>query len=53
MLIPAVVQQSDSVIRIYIYILFFIFFPVMIYYRILNIVPCAIQQDLVVYPIYT
>ena len=34
------------------YIYSFIFFPVMIYYRILNIVPCAIQEDLVVYPAY-
>ena len=24
----------------------------MIYHRILNIVPCAIQKDLVVYPLY-
>ena len=38
-LVPGV-QQSDSVIYT---ILFFIFFYMMIYYRILNIVPCAIQ----------
>ena len=31
------VQQSDS------YIYFFIFFSIIGYYRILNIVPCAIQ----------
>ena len=49
MLISAV-QQSDSVIHIY--TLFFIFFSIIVYYRILNIVPCAIQQDLVVYPFY-
>ena len=36
------VQQSDSVT-------FFIFFFIMVYYRILNIVLCAIQWDLVVY----
>ena len=34
------VQQIDSVIYIYIY---FIFFSIMVYHRILNIVPCAIQ----------
>ena len=39
------VQQSDSVI----WTLFFIFFSIMVDHRILNIVPCAIQQDLVVY----
>ena len=48
-------QQSDSVlfiymcvcvyiyIYIYIYINFFRFFPLIGYYKILNIVPCAIQ----------
>ena len=40
------VQQSDSLIHIYIYI--FIYFSIMVYQRILNIVPCAIQWDLVV-----
>ena len=43
------IQQSDSVI--YTYTFFFIFFPIMVYHRILNIVPCAIPQDLV-YPLY-
>ena len=33
------VQQSDSVIHIS----FFIFFSIMVYHKILNIVPCAIQ----------
>ena len=54
MLISAV-QQSDSVIYmcvcvyIYIYILFFkIFFSIIVYHKILNTVPCAIQYDLVV-----
>ena len=28
---------------------FFIFFSIMVYYRILNIVLCTIQQDLVAY----
>ena len=37
--------------HIYIYILFHIFCS-MIYHRILNIVPCSIQKDLVVYPLY-
>ena len=32
--------------------IFFIFFSIMIYYRILNIVPCATQQGLVVYLFY-
>ena len=47
------VQQSASAVHIYIYIhthSFFIFFSIMVYHRILNIVPCAIQQDLVGYP---
>ena len=35
------VQQSDSVIRIYAFI--FIFFFIMVYHRILSIIPCAIQ----------
>ena len=44
------VQQSDSVIHMYTF--FFILFSIMVYHRILNIVPCAVQQDLVVYPSY-
>ena len=32
----------------YIHILFFIFFSMMVYHRILHIVPCATQEDLVV-----
>ena len=42
----------SKVIQLYIYTFFFIFFSIMVYYRTLNIVPCAIQQDLVVYPFY-
>ena len=42
------VQQSDSVISIYI----FIFFSIRVYDKILNIVACAIQSDLVIYPFY-
>ena len=47
MLISAI-QKSGSIIHIYTF--FFIFFSIMVYHRILNIVPCAIQQDLVGYP---
>ena len=36
----SVVQQSDSVTHIH--TLFFVFFSVMAYHSILNIVPCAI-----------
>ena len=38
-----------KVIQLYIYILFFIFFSIMISYRLLNIVPCAVQEDLVIF----
>ena len=38
--------------HIQIYIFFFVF-SIMVYHRVLNIVPCAIQQVLVVYPLYT
>ena len=61
MLISAV-QQCDSVlyincvIQLYIYncdlVIYFIFFSIMVYYRILVIVTCAIQWDLV-YFIYS
>ena len=42
-------QKSDS------YIYFFMSFSIMVYHKILNIVPCAIQQDLIytIYLIYT
>ena len=51
------VCKSDSVIYIYIciciYIYFFFrFFSIVVNYRILNIVPCTTQQDLVVYLLY-
>ena len=50
----AVVQESDSLIYIYIYIYiqFFIFLYFMVYHRIINIAPCAIQKDLAVYSSY-
>ena len=41
-------QESDSVIHIHIYILH-IFFSIMVYHRILNTAPCAIQKGLLVY----
>ena len=36
-------QQQQQYIYIYIYTIFFIFFSIMVYYRVLNIVLCAIQ----------
>ena len=42
------VQRSDSSSHI----VSFIVFSVMIYHRILNIAPCAIEYDFVVYPFY-
>ena len=43
------VQQSASVIHIYI---LFIFFSIMVYHQLLNIAPCATQQNLVIHPFY-
>ena len=39
------IQQSDSVIHIYIFFIysFFTFSSLIVYYKILSIVPCAIQ----------
>ena len=34
-------QQSDSMI--YIYTLFFIFFSIVVYHKLLNIVPCVVK----------
>lgn len=42
------VQQFDSVVHTRTF--FLIFLSTMVYARILNVVPCATQQDLVVYP---
>ena len=47
MLISAV-QQSDSVTHIYT----FKIFSIVVYHRILNIVLCAVQSNLVVYPFF-
>ena len=41
----SVVQQSDSVKHI--------FFSIIISHRILSIVPCAIWEDLTIYPSHT
>ena len=41
-------EWSDSVIQIHTF--FFVFFSILVYHRILNLVACAIQEDLVVYP---
>ena len=43
------VQQNDSLTHTS---SLFIFFSIMVYYRILKIVPSVIQQDLVAYPLY-
>ena len=45
------VQQSDSVV--YAYISFFRFFSLIGYYKILSIVPCAIQKILVIHFLYS
>ena len=42
----------DTYIYVYIYILFKIFFSTLVYYRILTMLPCAIQQDRVMYLLY-
>ena len=49
-MLTSTVQQSDLVTHTHthIYICFFIFFSIMVCLKILNIDPCAIQQDLVV-----
>ena len=40
------VQQRDSVTYICV---FFLFFSIIVYYKILNIVPCVVEEILVVY----
>ena len=37
------IRQSDSFIRIHMYLFYFKFFPHLSYHKILSIVPCAIQ----------
>ena len=41
-----------KVTQLHMYIFFFIFLFIMVCHRLLNIVPCALQQELVVYPPY-
>ena len=48
MLVSAV-QQSASLVHVGTF--FFIFFSIMVYHRILNIVACSPQQDLVACPV--
>ena len=36
-------------LRVYIHIFFFIFFSIMVYYRILNIVPCVIYSRILLF----
>jgi len=43
------VQQSDSDIYVY---FFLAIFSIIEYYKLLSTVPCAVQQDLVVYLFY-
>ena len=46
------IQQSNSFVYEHIYFTYidFIFFSIMVYHKILYIIPCAIQ-DVVVYPV--
>ena len=46
------ISQARILEWVAMYIFFFIFFSILVYHKVLNIVPCAIQQDLVVYPFY-
>ena len=48
--IISAIQQSDPVIHTYTF--FLILFSTMVYHRVFNIVPCAIQEEFVVYPSY-
>ena len=47
-----VIHVCIYVNTIYAHTFFFIFFSIIVYHRILNMVPCAIQEDFVVYPFY-
>ena len=49
-MIISAVQQSDSVIHVHTSFCFRFFFHIY-YHRILGRVPCAIQQDLIAYPL--
>ena len=52
MLLVSAVEQSNSVTDRYRYKFLFILFSTVVYHRALNIVPCAIKYDLIVYPSY-
>ena len=45
------VQQSDPVTYAYVYILFLTLSSIMFYHKWLDIIPCAIQQDVLAYPL--
>ena len=48
-------MQIDSVLHVYVYIyiyMFFILFSIMVYHKIVNIVPSTLPYNLVVYPSY-
>ena len=42
-------KMTPFYIHVYTYVLFFIYFSIMVYHKILNIVPRALQEGLVVY----
>ena len=52
MLLVSGVQQSDAVIHIHSYLVFFKLFSLVGYYKILSRVPCAIQKGLAGYCTY-
>ena len=49
--LPTELRWKPLYTHIYVYILL-LFFSIMTYHRTLNIVPCAVQSDLIVYSIY-
>ena len=58
-MLMSAVQQSELFIYVkeyihtfFVYIHTFLFFSIMVYHMILDIVPCATQQDLIVHPSY-
>ena len=44
------IHSLDMFVCVCVYIYIYIFFSITVYHRILNIVLCAIQEDLVIYP---
>ena len=47
------IQKRTQHTHTHIYIVFFIFFSIMVYHRMLNIVPCAYTRILFIHSIYT